>query len=410
MIDKKRKELARAAGCQPPRWVWAIVVMTLTVVMTQPVQSQTFTVLYNFSGGNGPAAPFAGLTVDQAGNLYGTTLIGGSNGTSGTVFRLTHEGSGWISNVLDNFGGAGAGANPWARVVFGPDGALYGTTSDGGSGGNGTVFKLVPPVTVCKTSLCPWMETVIHSFGGSTDGPNPGLGDLVFDQAGNIYGTTMVGGACSGGVGGGYGTVYELSPLNDGWAETILYYFKNGTDGAYPYSGVVFDEPGNLYGTAKANGGDGSEGTVYKLTPSTGGWMETTLHAFPSAGSGGFYPEGGLIFDESGNLYGTTSAGGSVGGGTAYELIPEDGGWTLKVLYDFNEGLTCGGSLDGFAPGPDASLTRDAAGNLYGTTCSEGAYNLGNVFKLTSCASFNSRLTLAREIRKVLAICVRLRP
>ncbi len=193
------------------------------------VQAQTFTVLHQFSGPDG-AAPVAGLTMDRAGNLYGTALIGGQgfqycNLGCGTVFKLTHNSSGWVFTPIYIFTGPD-GANPQARVVFGPDGALYGTATQGGANGRGVVFQLRPPATFCKAVQCLWTETILHNFALSNDGSYPGAGDLLFDRAGNIWGTT--------GDGGDFfsGTVYELVRSNGSWTENVIHSFGAPGDGS----------------------------------------------------------------------------------------------------------------------------------------------------------------------------------
>jgi len=172
------------------------IALVLTVVASQTAQAQTFQVIYNFPGQAG-AYPNAGPTIDKGGNLYGTTQFGGVG--NGTVFRLKHTGSNWVFSPLYAFQGGNDGVAPVARVIFGPDSSLYGTTAGGGGSGCsgfgcGTVFNLKPPATACKTSLCPWTETVLYRFSGGSDGGEPSYGDLVFDQAGNLYGTTYYGG------------------------------------------------------------------------------------------------------------------------------------------------------------------------------------------------------------------------
>jgi uncharacterized repeat protein (TIGR03803 family) len=344
-------------------------VFTLTVVLAQPAQAQTFTVIHTFTGGGDGANSYAGLTMDQAGNLYGTASLGGGSG-NGTVFRLSQKGSGWVFTPLYSFQGSPDGATPEARVVFGPDGILYGTTSFGGAcGGCGTVFNLKPYPTACKTALCGWQETVLYSFTGGTDGMNPGLGDLIFDQAGNLYGTTSGGGAY------GYGAVFELVPSQGGWTEKLLYSFTGGSDGSQPFAGLIFDNAGNLYGTT-VYGGTYGWGTVYELTPSGSGWTVTVLYTF-QGGSDGRDPFGGLIFDQAGNLYGDNWSAGPNDGGTVFELAPSNGSWTYSVVYGFK----------GYGPyGPAANLVMQGAGNLYGTTVNNGhgSYGNGNVFELTS--------------------------
>ncbi len=349
----------------------ALAIIFALAVLTQSAQAQTFQVLYSFSKPVG-VNPLAGLTMDKAGNLYGTTDGGGTYGGAcgnfgcGTVFKLTRSGSGWILNTLYRFAGGSDGGEPQARVVFGPNGSLYGTTAGPGKTA-GTVFSLRPPAAACKSALCPWSVTVLYDFTGGTDGATPNFGDVVFDQAGNLYGATIKGGAYDDGV------VYELTPSSGGWTESVLHSFAGVPDGGGPYSGVVFDKTGNFYGTT-IGGGDQNFGTVYQLTPSGSGWAENILYNFQAENDGAF-PFGGMVFDSSGNLYGTACSLGANGGGTAFELTPSDGAWTFAVLH----GLVGSGNL----PGPGAALTMDATGNLYGTAFRDGAYGYGSVFKLT---------------------------
>ena len=334
----------------------------LMLVAAEFAPAQTFNVLHNFNGLDG-RQPYAGVTVDGGGNLYGTAYDGGTG--AGTVYKLTHHGSGWTLDVLSSF--AGGGANPYAGVIFGPNGTLYGTTSKSSAdGGNGTVFNLSPLPSVCKTSLCDWSEDVLYGFTGAPhDGYGPGPGDVSFDQAGNIYGVTYSGG-------NGYGVVYQLTPAGGSWTENVLHLFAYG-DGAYPYSRMILDNAGNVYGTTWG-GGATADGTVFELTPSGSGWTSTVLYSFQSASDGG-NPYAGVIFDSSGNLYGATSSGGTGGGGTVFKLTPSNGSWTYSVIYSFAGTNDCG---------PQNSLVMDAAGNLYGTTYCDGADSLGNVFKLTA--------------------------
>jgi len=331
--------------------------VALTVVLTQSAQGQTFKVIYNFMNGQDGSAPNGDLAINAAGDLYGTDFNGGTH-NRGTAFKLGRSSSGWVLTPLYSFGGLGAGSVPWAGVIFGPDGSLYGPAEYGGVGarfcGCGTVYNLKPSAS----SVGEWTETVIHTFSGKGyDGAQP-LGGVAFDQAGNLYGTT-----------GNWGVVYQLKPSSDGWTENIIHRFSGGEDGGGPTGDLIFDQSGNLYGTTQG-GGFYNYGTVYELTPSGTGWSENVLYSF-RGGDDGFYPFGGLVFDHSGNLYGTTPFGGSRGGGVVFELSPSNGSWTLTVLYSFT------GSY-----GSRASLTRDTAGNLYGTTSSDGLYGLGSVFKL----------------------------
>ena len=337
----------------------------LALVALVPALAQNFTVLHTFTGGQDGGNPYAGVTIDGAGNLYGTTIFGGTG--YGTVYQLKHRGTGWVSNPLYAFSGGSDGAVPWARVVFGPNGTLYGTTYGGGSGacsgGCGTIFNLRPQARACITSLCPWTEAVLHRFNGS-DGNGPGFAEIVFDQAGNMYGTTVQGGSNN------FGTAYQLASSG---TESVIYNFASGTNGYYPYSSLIFDNAGSLYSTTRNGGAQGCTngcGTVFRLTYS-GGWFESPIHTFQN-GSDASLPLAGLILDPSGNLYGATTNGGAGGGGTVFELSTSGGGFT--TLYSFTGGFGCG---------PWASVVMDAAGNLYGTTHCDGANGLGSVFKLT---------------------------
>jgi uncharacterized repeat protein (TIGR03803 family) len=356
-----------------------VALLATAFALALPAQAQTFAVLHNFTGGGDGANPYAGVTADRAGNLYGTAAAGGHLGY-GDVFKLTHSGSSWTLNPIYSFQGfaSGDGAGPLARVIFGPDGALYGTTDEGGTGdgGTGTVFRLTPQATACKTSLCAWSETVLHSFqGGHSDGSGPGYGDVAFDAAGNLYDTTIYGGGGEGSCNDSTcGTVYEVSPVAGGWSEHVIYDFPGaggGAPGFWPYNGVILDSSGNVYGAVTW-----ISGSVYELTPVQRGWSPATLYLFPGAPSAGG-PVGGLVFDHSGNLYGTACCGGPGGGGSVFELAPSGGTWTFTTLYSFNY------SGSNTSPGPTSTLTMDASGALYGNTYAEGAYGYGNIFKLT---------------------------
>jgi uncharacterized repeat protein (TIGR03803 family) len=334
-------------------------------------------VLYNFNGKDG-ASPYGGLILDAAGNLYGTTAYGGS-GHSGTVFELSPvAGGGWQHQILYSFQGQKDGAVPYAGLVFDAAGNLYGTTRDGGGGectdggfevGCGTVFELTPAGGVA------WTEKILHEFHeDGTDGYVPSS-NLIFDAAGNLYGTTSHGSAPDG-----PGTVFELSPAVDGsWTEKLLYTFGNSPDGNTPSSGVIFDALGNLYGMTIAGGSAGGGGTVYELMPAAGGvWTESILQSFSDgAGQGGFFPQGGVIFDDAGNLYGSTTDGGVYSFGTAFKLTPlGNGSWTKTILHNFNYNPSGGDA------GDPSGLVFDGSGNLYGTGFLGGAYRGGAVFEI----------------------------
>ena len=362
----------------PTRIIILGMTLMLALALGPSATAQTFTVIHTFTGGGDGAIPQAGLTMDAAGNFYGTTSSGGYMGSDecrtrngcGVVFKLTHKPSGWILVPFYSFQGGTDGNGPLSRVVPGPNGGLYGTTYSGGSPGCsgdtcGTVYRVTPQARVCEKAFCSGTETVLYRFTGGRDGANPTWGDLNFDQAGNVYGTTLQGGD------NGVGAVFTLSPSHGGWTESTLYSFALET-GAYPQSGVIFDSAGNLYGAA-SNYGLYGYGMIYQLAPSASGWSESTLYSFQGAADG-LGPVGGLVFDSSGNLYGTTvAAGAGTGGGTVYKLANLPGGWSFATLY----------SLSGAYGGPDDSLTMDAAGNLYGTTYEDGAFEYGSVFKLS---------------------------
>lgn len=350
----------------------------LSFVFVGSLQAQTFRVIYDFNENSG-WSPFAGLTRDAAGNFYGTTGDWGPG--PGGVYELKPAGGQWVLNPLFMFNHAD-GAYPGSGVVFGPNGALYGATAYGGTNncspyGCGLVYKLTPPSTSCKAVFCYWSESVLYEFTGGGDGESPSAGNLIFDSAGNIYGTTHGGGAA------GMGTVYKLTPSGGGWAEKVLYSFTGGNDGANPASGLARDTAGNLYGTTEMGGnlacaGQGC-GIVFEVSPSGPGWTEHILHVFEGFADGA-QPEGGVIFDASGNLYGSTFLAGAGGAGTVFELSPSSGGWNFSVVY----------ALPGpNGGGPTGNLATDSAGNLYGITFAEGAYDLGSVFQLTrSCGGW----------------------
>lgn len=352
------------------------VVFALTVILTQSAQAQTFQVLHSFTGGGDGATPLAGLTMDQAGNLYGTASAGAQGG--GTVFRLSKRGSNWTFTPLYAFPSTETnGWRPLEGVVIAANGTLYGTTSLGGGPGNGTAFNLAPGASIPKSVFGGWAETVLYNFLAGNDGAYPGNGggNLVLDRSGDIYGTTYYGGG-EGCDGMGCGTVFELTPSEGGWQERILYAFTGGSDGGGP-AGLAFDSNGNLYGATLLGGvgtcqnpfGFGC-GVIFKLTPSASGWTESVVYAFQDDGDGA-QPIGAPIFDESGNLYGTTSMiwEGMGQDSTAFELTPSGNGWTFNLIWTFTDG--------GF--GPNGSLVMDVAGNLYGATpAGDGA-----VFELT---------------------------
>ena len=348
-------------------------ITTLAVIISFGTAHAGITVLYAFGGGNDGAYPAAGVVEDKAGNLFGTTGLGGGNYCSpnpgcGTVFKLAPDGT---ETVLHAFTAGKDGAFP-AGLIEDRAGNLYGTTNSGGGAycdnlGCGTVFKVTPDGT----------ETVLYSFAGGNDGEFP-FGGLVLDEAGNIYGTTQDGGEahCDG---NSCGTVYKVAPNG---TETVLYIFRGGNDGYLPVSGLIRDKAGNLYGATmfggqRAAGCDNGCGTVFKLAPDG---TETVLYAF-NGGSDGAFPTGGPMKGNAGDLYGATGYGGGTGCGgegcgTVFKLAPDGKETVLHAFASGNDGAA-----------PDAGLIQDKAGNLYGTTYSGGAgctfiYGCGTIFKL----------------------------
>ena len=309
--------------------------------------------IVHYFNGNDGSYPVAGLVFDRHGNLYGTTsCYYGSCDTGDTVFKLTPTSqSKWILSTLHTFNLGTDGAYPIGGVSFDHAGRLYGTTQLGGPYGNGVVYILGP------VSVFAWYEIVAHGFGAPGDGTLP-YSSLTFDADGNAYGTTDRGGANDA------GTVFKLAPnrLGFGWTEAVLYSFQGkicgqSADGAGPVAGVTFDAAGNLYGTTEC-GGTGARGTVFKLTHNSDDtWTENVIYAF-QGGNDGAQPIAPVIFDGAGNLYGTTCCGGQLTDGTIFKLTPSNGSWTETTLYTFSYG-------DGSSPGP---VIFDNAGNLYGTT------------------------------------------
>ncbi len=374
----------------------ALMIVIVTFMLTPSAGAQTYQTLYTFTGGADGGTPFAGLIIDAAGNLYGTTYYGGSGpcdvGTypgCGTVFELAPTaGGGWTESVLYSFTGQ-TGWRPPSGLTSDAAGNLYGTTFwgnsiNGNGAGWGLVFKLTPNPDGS------WSESVLYGFTGAADGGSP-VGGVILDATGSLYGTTNAGGTTTCLEHAGCGTVYKLTPNLDGtWTESVIYMFKGGGDGEWPdHVSLVFDAAGNLYGTTADGGGKGSCnwqsrpfcGTIFELTPNADGtWTEQVLHRF-TGGRDGANPAGTLIFDKSGNLYGTTFYGGAHGYGNVFELTPiGDGTWKEKALHQF-------ANKDG--ANAYAGLTFDAAGNLYGTTyaggniSSCGGAGCGVVFELT---------------------------
>lgn len=338
-----------------------------TVFRLSPGSNGTWhrTILHRFSGTDG-GNPFGALILDSAGNLYGTTNVGGNNkctvGASvgcGTVFELSPGASAWTLKILHRFIGTD-GSGPASTLVFDKSGNLYGTTSTNGANDAGTVFQLHP------ASNGSWAIKTLHQFTGA-DGSGA-QGPLVFDTAGNLFGTTRSGGDSN------TGTVFKMAPNADGtWTESVLVSFGH-SGGVQPLAGVIFDSAGNLFGTTSSDGStcDCKFGNVFELTPnSDGSWTRTTIHDFTNDGSG---PEG-IVFDATGHLDGFTSLGGSASSGTVFQLTLGAGGsWTSAPLYVFT-------GPDGAAP--VGSPVLDSAGNIFGAASFGGTSNMGAVFEVS---------------------------
>ncbi len=363
----------------------------------------TYKVLYSFCSEPGcadGANPAASLIMDKTGNLFGTTESGGDNG--GTVFELTPNSArtSWTQKVLYRFCAAAQcadGAEPVAGLIMDSAENLYGTTALGGARGDGTVFELTP--NSAKTS---WTHKILYSFCTQTncaDGAYLDAG-LIMDSSGSLYGTTYEGGANSQGV------VFELTPnaKKTAWTQSVLYSFceqSDCNDGAEPDAGLIMDSAGNLYGTTQYGGVTGDNGVVFELIhdapkPAAPGgmgpsvpnapppaWTEQVLYSFCRHAdcTDGSNPYSGVILDKSsGKLYGMTGYGGTRGDGTAFELKLNFNKtkWNERVIYSFCAQVGC---VDGSEPSA-GSLIMDSSGTLYGATYAGGAYGSGVVFKL----------------------------
>lgn len=347
----------------PTRGALIAVLSALLLIAAPPVEAQTETVLYNFTGGlNGPdgAYPLSRLTSDGAGNFYGTTQFGGLG--YGTVFELSRNGSGgWNETVIYRFSSTDGDHPNRSGVILDKAGNLYGTASGGGAHQYGVVFELSP-------TGASWKETVLYSFCAegypcNITSAEP-LSGVIMDKAGNLYGTTF------GAINGDYENeqVFELSPSRGGWTEKLIYAPHNGQIDNIPLSaGLTRDAAGNIFGVGFK--------TVFELSrKGKGDWNPSVLHYFSDFS----LPEGTPVVDKAGNLYGTTTGGGANGYGTVYKLSPgKNGKWTEKILYSFK-----GGTQDGSQPW--GGIVLDAAGNIYGSTTAGGEYNAGIVFELAA--------------------------
>ncbi len=339
----------------------AVLLSLLLLFPPKTVAGTRERIIYSFVNCWGPAAP---LILDEIGNFYGTTS-GGFGGAGSCAFKLSPDANGgFTESQIYDFSSNGGGAT--GALVMDKSGNLYGTTG-GGTYNGGVAYELSPLPDGT------WTETLLYSFGSGSDGFGP-RGNLIFDRAGDLYGTTSLGGVYDG------GTIFQLSPSQNGWHETILYSFPNsigGPDGDSPIGGVVMDRSGNLCGVTAAGGRGGGWGAVYELMRKNGGYVEHVIYSFNSYD--GAVPASGLTMDISGNLYGITSFGGALDLGMVFRLTRDaDGRWTEAVLHSFGNGN------DGFYPvGP---VVLDSAQNVYGATMSGGGSYpaFGTVYELSS--------------------------
>jgi uncharacterized repeat protein (TIGR03803 family) len=332
------------------------------------------TVLHTFTGGTDGSYPDASLTADAAGNLYGTTQIGGTFG-NGTVFKLSPDSNGhWQFTVLHEFTGGADGANPLGSLVFDADGNAFLTASSGGANGLGLVLELSPPAEPASDTL--WHEKELYSFQGGSDGAIP-FGNVVFDAAGNLYGTTSIGGHSHINCLAGCGTIYRLSPTAGGGVhERVLHRFLDAfSEGAEPRTGLVIDAAGNLYGTTYYGGNPSCAsngcGTVFELTLNAGEPQLVTL--LPFNGSNGAFPRAGVTLGGNGTLFSAATSGGALNKGTVFSMTNVSGDWKLGDVYSFD-------GLNGLEP--SGTLALDSNGNLYGTAYEGGANDWGAVFQL----------------------------
>ncbi len=345
---------------------------------------QHYKVLYNFTGGSDGAFPKSALLLDAAGNLYGTTVSGGNNESfcggegCGIVFELSPniEGS-WSETILYAFCPnkfCADGASPMSGLVIDPQGNLYGSTRYGGTSPNdGIVYELSPPSLPSGS----WTEKVLYNFcslQNCSDGAVPN--QVILDTSGNLYGTTVEGGSMN------HGVVFELSPSASSWSESVLFKFCTSGQkiicptGAQPLAGVTFDTRGNLYGTTSNGGsktGPGS-GLVYELSPNSTGWIETNIYSFYTENQNQASPSGNVIFDALGNLYSTTASAGAFECGQVFKLSLQNGGEFRRVSFNCQNGNSP-------RSGP---LLDPKSGALYGTTAGGGTTSNGVAYKISS--------------------------
>lgn len=336
----------------------------LTLILTTAAWAGSETVLYNFNGYTGDGYyPYSALIADSKGNLYGTTESGGNG--YGTVFELKLSGGTYSESLLYAFTGEPDGAYPeYSSLVFDKAGNLYGTTANGGTDNLGTVFEL-------KESGGKWTETILHSFTGSSskDGYMPQAG-LSFDSAGNMYGTTEYGGASNA------GSVFQFKSTNGKLTYKVIHSFAS-PNAYYPVGGITPGAGGYYYGTTYYGGKTFNAGTVYRLFQARGVWVSQTVYTF-TGGADGTDPDSSLSMDSKGNMYGVTYQGGVNNLGTVYELkAGKNNKYTHVLLYSFK-----GGNTDGEYPWYATPPAIDSKGDLFGTTRYGSTSNQGTVWEL----------------------------
>ena len=351
--------------------------IAVTILLSAAWATKVPQVIYSLAGEDDGEYTDTDLVIDSAGNLYGTSVLGGDFG-GGTVFQLAPSGNGWTHTVLYSFTGGADGGEPYKGVTLDSEGNLYGTAVTGGGGfcegGCGVAYKLTH---VGGT----WTQSVIHTFTGGNDGSGPGAG-LTLNKHGDVYGMTPTGGAY------GLGVIFRLHLQNSGvWSLKVLHAFTGGDDGATGSAGRLILRRGILYGAATVGGANG-QGTIFSLKHVPGEWQFKTLYSFKGQPDAGF-PYGGLTFDQAGNIYGTTYYDGANDFGSVYQLSPQpDGSWSERVLYSFKGGKDGLGSI--------SNLVFGKNGALYGTTSEGGAgCSCGTIFKLTSDGQGNWKETPA---------------
>jgi len=343
-----------------------------TVFQLSPTETGwAHTVLYSFRGGADGGQPYGGVTLGTQGNLYGTTVVGGTHnggpcveGGCGVAYELSNSGSGWTQTVIHTFTGGADGYGPGAGLTLDSDGDLLGMTPTGGANGLGVIYQLR------QGAHGGWGLRVVHAFTGGKDGASGSKGGLLPSPSGNLFGVATTGGA------NGAGVAFTLLRGTQGWKLRPLYQFHGDPDAGFPYGAMTMDAAGHLFGTSYYDGAHGA-GAVYELARVHGAWHERVLYSF-TGGSDGSGPISNVNVDPSGVLYGTTSEGGGTtcGCGTIYRLTPgAHGTWTESVIHAFS------GAPDGGLP--YSGMVAGRSGTYFGATVHGGMDDEGSVFEFT---------------------------